>query len=49
MEINESRSQLISRDNLIKEMQAQLADPQRKFLAASEFKVKMQLLNTIFF
>ena len=38
-ELNESRNQLNSRDDLIKEMQSQLADPQRKFILTNELKV----------
>ncbi len=38
-EINECRNQLIARDTLIKEMQMELADPQKRFLITNELKV----------
>ena len=38
-EINDARSQLISRDKLIKELQEQLTDPQRKFILKKEINV----------
>ena len=39
-ELNESRVQLNSRDNLIKEMQQQLADPSRKINISNELKLR---------
>lgn len=39
-ELNESRVQLTSRDNLIKEMQQQLADPSRKINISNELKIR---------
>ena len=45
-EINDARSQLISRDKLIKELQEQLTDPQRKFILKKEINVSFR--NQIF-
>ena len=44
VEINECRNQLNARDSLIKEMQMELADPQKKFLLTNELKVGIKNL-----
>jgi hypothetical protein len=38
-EINDARTQLMTRDNFIKELQEQLAEPHRKQILANDLKV----------